>query len=88
LKPEFPFLFRLKKVRVSTMQGFRGKYKLSEAKSGDFPLNSEAVPTLPGRETRGYLCLKRNESSGRMNFYLFSVGMSTKKRIKKHYLCR
>jgi len=43
------------------MQGFRGKYKLSEAKSGDFSLNGEAAPTLHGRKTRGYLCLKRKE---------------------------
>jgi len=37
--PVFPFLFRLKKVRVSPMQGFCGKYKPSAARSGDFPQN-------------------------------------------------
>jgi len=31
-------------------QGFRGKYKLSEAKSGDFPLNAEGAPTLTSRK--------------------------------------
>jgi len=71
LKPEFPLLFRLKKVRVSTMQGFRGKYELSEAKSGDFPLNGEAAQTLLGRKTRSYLCLKRSGRSGLQFFLIF-----------------
>jgi len=57
------------------MQGFRGKYKLSEAKSGDFSLNGEAASTLPGRKTRGYLCLKRSGNAGGIIFVCFSVEM-------------